>query len=1165
MAKNRTKRKKALPDPIRDLTRIIHSSANLTRGITKARSKMAPALAPQFLDRLYDNAVFRGVLQKTLFPKAISVLGSALPLHTPNEESDIIWTARICGKHSGSLREFVDLRNFFNNAFLVGNIVTAKEVLQSIFEKFGYSFWYLDNKFQLLQAEGGLALQKEFLSELISTEGINPWVAYFCYVYSLKAEPHVSAHLMDEMAEGLEGLGFTERLTAVFRYLINPLSVGVLKNPFLSVHAAENTSLIDRYQVLVRVLLVLSARNFDLYHSLIGKALDQLADIPDCFANTLRLLHGKVIGPEEELQLRTQLKGFDAYTSGEYALAVSDAAGIITGRAAETPLLELFVRGSRHMDQPYNLKIPADCSAAKALGAMDDITCMGDDYEQAFGRADKLALNHGHMLFGIQLLAFSKRTHAFGPGSNYTDLDKLWALSSPLLNPWHYDILKAISSHAPRIVAERAADSVSYRLRMALSNEQRDAGEQEIAGLDIPLERKRDYLGQLAMSHRSFPLAAQRFRENCDDANLLTKLSARAYLFKALIEMGELEACLKLVLDSFHEQNTSISQYDIGRLVSLIKDDAVFVSDKLLYCNLLSLAIRYFSLPFEPLLSDAFEDALDERGVERPSQLLSSGASVGRSELIYFLAHVCTVRTMEDCTNFRDMDDIDEERIKICGWLVANDDNNKASYSSEIRNITRSSKMISLRRKISDSKMYVDEAGIAQLLHGPLLDGFNRYKALLKSPDVNFQAEQITFRMGKLLETRDTLESSKAASDFKRLKLPSTERLGLLRDMYEALLDRFLFSPEYGLDTNLSANVRHGTFVGQIRSSLAEKHLVTPRDKITKVYENNEFWMTRHAALDETIRRRVNELLSRFAERVDKLFNHTNDELLHVHSDRKPEGLFRFSEVDEVLGEVAKSIDADTQFDEFVGLLFEAAWRQASLAMEGIRQHLTGDFAHEALRYLDMLSHDLEAIVARENIAELADAVAKARTDFHSAVGGIADWFRVPSRIDDEPYAFDVIVDVAESEIRSCFGGQKIVLGKEIAEFREVGGRKVFGFIEVIFILLQNAIIHCGSSESRDLVIDVKQDDDGLKISVSNGLADHIDLNERRTLAAEAVARYSAKSAIERVRTEGGSGLSKIWRTAEYTIRTTHGASMHVHDSRTFTTSISMDSAGIFA
>lgn len=68
---------------------------------------------------------------------------------------------------------------------------------------------------------------------------------------------------------------------------------------------------------------------------------------------------------------------------------------------------------------------------------------------------------------------------------------------------------------------------------------------------------------------------------------------------------------------------------------------------------------------YEGDLSDAFEDALDLYGVNRPTQLfdIAKGDEGITPELQYFFQHISSIRRLEDSTAFATYDEVEHERI----------------------------------------------------------------------------------------------------------------------------------------------------------------------------------------------------------------------------------------------------------------------------------------------------------------------------------------------------------------------------------------------------------------------------------------------------------------------------------------------------------------------
>jgi hypothetical protein len=1147
-------------DPLRETFRSLHARGNIKLALPRIRSTIAPSLIPSFIKRLHETPIYRSLLTRSLFPRDILMLAPKLPAHEPSLNRDLLWTAVMCRKYSIEINRFITLRDNFDNLFINGKYSEASNCLEEIRKTFGYSLWYLDNKFQILQLSDGLSTQKAFLSEIVETPGINGFLAYLCYFFSLRAEAHVSSDYLEGISEGITTAGISAKGAAFINYIANPLSLIDQTSPHYCVNSSEYSSLVDRYLILVRVMQLLYSRGKSDERIEVTTALQQLLPIEDRRLSVLRQVcseHSSHFVPNAEGA--EALSAFDAFTRGDYAEAHDIAKEVMQTDGGGAALSELMVRATL-FGEVRNLPADTRSLASQVTEAIKNVLTMSVDFETSIVHLEKIALVTAHMPFALELLAFTKRRHSFEPGVKYSHLDRFWAIASSTLVPQHHNLLDHYYENTRLYIRKAGETSISFKVSRAVFAKLDENTQQEIELLAIPESQKRYHQGLRALISNDLIEARSFFKVNATSSNEFTAAIANECLFKTLLRAGDFEACLVLACKVFHGNANSVIHYDLALLISLVQSEASHLIQKIRFANVVSFAFLLLDNHFETLLSDVFESVLESYDIDRPSMLFELLDVTDRDDIVHFMTHVATIRIMEDSTKFSDLDEIETERIAICNRLSEIDPDNKPTYSAENRQIIRSRQMGELREQISESKMYVDEAGVRHSLLSQIEDSYKRYKELLNYPELNYQAELITKRLGKLLEQRDSTEGDKAAADMKRLRLPSTERQGVLTEIYRTLLERFLFSPEYGLDSHISTNVRHGTFVGHARRCLAERRLVTARNTRTSRYEKNNHWYERYPSLDSEI----TSALNRFSDRVDTFFNHTNDELFHVRSSRKPEGMFNYSDSDGSMDEIAMSISRSTTLEEFTSALFDGAWRQTQLSMSNIRSYVGEKFTAETNRYFDLLITELDECVPRDKIPELSDAISHARTEFNASAMDISHWFHPPSRVDDQPYSFDIIVDVAEKEILSCYGGHNICLNKTNAVLQLVSGRKVFGFIEILFILIQNAIIHGAQGEPIDL--DIKMNDDGslLTLVVSNKLGPTIDLDERRKNACEAIARYSGMYAVERMRIEGGSGLSKVWRTAEYNLKSGHTARMEVTDERYFVTFIEFETSALF-
>src|SRR5690606_15830168 len=130
-------------------------------------------------------------------PKTIEELGKSDTLYKPESvENEIKWLLLSIRKFSKQLSLFVILKKEFENNFLLGDYSKAESVLESVLNETGYSLWYIEAKFLLLEYQNKPEEQKEFLSE-INQANKNGMIGTIAHFLSFRTERNLSAYKYD--------------------------------------------------------------------------------------------------------------------------------------------------------------------------------------------------------------------------------------------------------------------------------------------------------------------------------------------------------------------------------------------------------------------------------------------------------------------------------------------------------------------------------------------------------------------------------------------------------------------------------------------------------------------------------------------------------------------------------------------------------------------------------------------------------------------------------------------------------------------------------------------------------------------------------------------------------------------------------------------------------
>lgn len=1111
-------------EALKKFRRTLHSGRDLKFGLSKARAEAEICHLPSIVKTL-AKPPYVGVLVGAPFPKTYSDFKTRKRLRRVALEKEFIWCASILSLYCKELSIFAKLRSEFDITFIKGDLEQAEEILNVIEAELGVSIWLIANKLRLLQMKHGLAAQKDYLEQIINIDGLNAFAAYMAYFFSLRNEENVSlAALESEVSDLIE----IPEVGDYALYHIIPSALTRIRDIAAPIAWEESQPIIDRFEAFVAMSQLGFAR-YGVENSLyICQALDLIRDVNDVRVG--RMLAITVDDPLTLLRENSTIGAFDAYTEGRYLEACTSS----------LELLELKARAKLLMDNAGLDEVDSSL-ASEITSSIRDFLLVSAEYPRATQRLKKLAIICAHQSVSIQITALLERTHEHIFVHSYSEIDRLAAICGPVDNPWNCNLLGTISGNNKYLdkLMEHYKISSSLCVRKLLGDDNVDASK-SFTDLNLPDYRLAMYRGHYAFQHDQYSQASKFYREAINSNYQYISLRASAYLFKSLFADDLVPECLTLVVDHTLSNPYAYRLYPIEELAeAALKVDTL--REELALAILLHTAARNIHSKWERELSDIYENVMFKLNASHPTELFHNIETLGRDRLVYFLRFVCVPRILDDTTSFETVADIENERIAICQLLIELDPSNSSTYSTEIKVITRDANVAHLLQQVEASKIYVDEDGIRNALEETMRDGFNRYQHLLNLPSIDYQADKISKRFEQLLSN----------PDLKNLKLPSSEREGLFTTMLNDFVTQFALNPAFGLDTHLSTTIRHGAFEGHIRGPLAVQDLLCP--KVADAYILPERWEKHFHNLDLQELKYITKQMGRFTLKVEEIIERYRKELLHIRgSDANLSGMFNFIFQRETVLELMDSVTIRTTYEDFIEQLMSYCWIITDRSMELIRLEL-GESLVQINQAFHALITSVESKIPREHVSAFSDAVARARTDFQAAIESISGWFRRSVDPRRDPFDFDIALEVALQQIRNCYVKSRLFPQKQLNVRTKIAGQYLDGMVEVLFILLQNIILHSSCEGSPNgVVITAHQNGTVLDVSVVNKLDRNVDLDACKQIANEAMSRYEHDTAMKMARREGGSGLSKVWRILEFDLKKDHSLTLEVCDDYTF-------------
>src|ERR1043165_1538271 len=202
-------------------------------------------------------------------PKSIEELGKGDALYKAESvENEIKWMLLSIRKYAKELSLFLILKNEFEKNFLLGDYLKAENILESVLRETGYSLWYIEAKFLLLEYQNKSEAQKEFLSE-INEANKKGMIGTLSQFLSFRTEKNLSAYKYDSDINSIFKINKNQFENDTREYYLLRLNFyeNYIKADYSAIVLFENcNSIVDRYLLLRDILRVLSLNKIGRAH-----------------------------------------------------------------------------------------------------------------------------------------------------------------------------------------------------------------------------------------------------------------------------------------------------------------------------------------------------------------------------------------------------------------------------------------------------------------------------------------------------------------------------------------------------------------------------------------------------------------------------------------------------------------------------------------------------------------------------------------------------------------------------------------------------------------------------------------------------------------------------------------------------------------------------------
>jgi len=607
-------------------------------------------------------------------------------------------------------------------------------------------------------------------------------------------------------------------------------------------------------------------------------------------------------------------------------------------------------------------------------------------------------------------------------------------------------------------------------------------------------------------------------------------------LFDSYIKSNRVEDAIKYSINIFIENPMLFRLIEVEPLIRKITDNGIE-----LYSALIETPILFSFVTKEYDLYVVYDEFMSHHEFLYPSVIEHDEFiyKFSKEKMVYFLSKVCTVETLRYCLDFESINDVEQERIKICDYLNTIDTVNKETYSKEIENILKAQAVRKVIKEVDNARLFVNIENLKKMYSGTIKESFTRYKQI---EHVSSERNLIGYNADK-----DTISSNEEL-------VPIEKRVNIVNElnspaflafkaMFNEIREKFLYSKEYGLESCLSTRIRHGALKNHIRSVFEKLNLITSKANEGN-YVCNEYWMNYFEGCDNETKMKIQDNLKDFSLSIDKKTNYIVDNLIQIQTENsidKQEGLFNFCVDDTILYTFYYSIKNQLETaDKLVDLISNDLTASISLHISPlIRDYFSNGLISEYVKIIEQLQINMRELdIPHYN--EILTNLTKASTDIQTELSKISDWFIL--RTTDSGSLLDIETVINASKEYTNKINPNYFLNVEVINSTDVEVITSIHMIFVFNILFNNVIKHSGlEPDENEVSITISQHENNIEIKCKNKLSKDIDLGDIRKRLEHVKLNWTNNENIEGSNFEGRSGFDKIKRIFIYEI----GAQKH--------------------
>ncbi|HIF9079603.1 TPA: hypothetical protein ACX6NP_000448 [Photobacterium damselae] len=922
-----------------------------------------------------------------------------------------------------NLNNFIDIRHQFEYQFVLGDFRACQKSLDNCFDQFGWSFWYIKNQMSLFGIEGETEKLNNFFQSIKDSVGKGTLCFYFSSMAFWLSEHENSSSIYQKMIEKdvneLNSSG-NEITASIIEFMYKPSIYNTPESISNAIYTFDLFPLIDQYEYVTRWAYEIISKSKNKKDITLAKNFISNLDLNDYSIERCKKASENNL-VENHCQLGNEL--LLNYTNGNYKFVIDIFNNSIDKLLSPEIYTLIFAKSYLYSNTDFDIKdqIPLK----KIVHQFIELYKLENSPSSTLNTLDDMRYR---ILNQKWFSSIDDNINKIIPNQNIGHEDEL-------------KIITYINNFCVNPIHTKSSDKLNSCLDYRVMKSQ----------AKLMLNEYLDFDKKIIDDLMASDLI------ECDKIELI------ANLYKKFIGLNELiEFCSNRLLHR-HFEYIHLPLWEIKKILEEQPE----------LCSIHSMICLYYYYEYnndnDYIINESFEDLLFDLGYERPSEYLMTLDTLNIYETFFFYK-ICNVDLMDFLGVFSSSLDLKMERVKILEYLIKHTHIEEDDVKQELDTVFRKAIVEVGSAQISSGKIYIDTDNIKDKLTELVSSLIIKYRNVNDSSDDKFISIE-DFSNNNILDNKD-IESRALASG---------DRNKLAYRILDDIMYNYLFDRDFGLDKNLSTEIRHGFFPNLMRSRVEDKYLITETDSKGKL-KDNDYWIDYYGNLASRNVSNINKALLKFGKKFNKIISQANEKMKVSYNSSSSDKIFKYFitsvEIEHTKFIINKGVSAEELLDELIDNLD----LKTEYFISDIKEYLNTEFRHSLDRIFNELDQEIRSVQSAFKFNHLLNTINEVRNSIKEDINTVTDWFNYSNQ--DSLMECDIkeAINVAVS-IFNEIKGKLLNISVRTYGFYKIHSEHMRAFVTSIINLLDNAYKY---GNNNKVFIEAISINDKFTISIKN-------------------------------------------------------------------------------